>query len=81
MTRKITIFLLAAGAVAGFTLGFARLHHGHGGHGCGYGRGAWGPVGHGRAAFEDHVADVCTRSAERVLKGRSNAPAPAPAAP
>jgi hypothetical protein len=85
MKRGITIFLLATGAVAGFTIGFARLHHGHGRHGCGYGPGAWGPGGFGRdrVAFENHVADVCTRSAERVLEGRGKAapPAPAPAAP
>ena len=84
MKRGITIFLLATGAVAGFTIGFARLHHGHG-HGCGYGHGRWG---HDRVAFENHIADVCTRSAERVMDGRNKAappaapaPAPAPAAP
>jgi len=84
MRRGITIFLLAAGAIAGFTIGFARLHHGYGRHGCGYGPGAWGPGGgRDRVAFENHVADVCTRSAERVLEGRgkASAPAPAPAAP
>jgi hypothetical protein len=74
MKRGITIFLLAAGAIAGFTIGFGRLRYGHG-HGCGYGHGAWG---HDRVAFENHVADVCTRSAERVIGERSKA-APAPA--
>jgi len=80
MRRGITIFLLATGAVAGFTLGFARLRHGHG---CGYGHGHWG---HDRVAMENHIADVCTRSAERVMDGHSKAPptpapqpAPAPA--
>ena len=71
MRRGITIFLLAAGAIAGFTIGFGRLRHGYG---CGSGHGAWG---HDRAAFENHVADVCTRSAERVIAERRNA-APAP---
>ena len=28
MRRNITIFLLATGAVAGFAIGFARLHYG-----------------------------------------------------
>jgi hypothetical protein len=81
MRRGITIFLLAAGAVAGFGIGIGRLHYGYG-HGCGYnGRGGWG---HDRVAFENHVADVCTRSAERVVDGRGKTPAaptPAPAAP
>lgn len=76
MKRGITIFLLATGAVAGFTIGFARLRHGYGhwGH-----HGHWG---HDRVAFENHVADVCTRSAERVMNERGKAPAaPAPAPP
>jgi len=77
MRRNITIFLLATGAVAGFAIGFGRLHYGYGRHGCGYGRGAWG---HDRVAFENHVADVCTRSAERVMDRRDKAP-PAPASP
>jgi len=77
MRRGITIFLLATGAVAGFTIGFARLHHGYGHWGHGHGR--WG---HDRVAFENHVADVCTRSAERVMNERGKAPpAPAPAPP
>ncbi len=83
MRRGITIFLLATGAIAGFTIGFARLRYGYG-HGCGYGHGAWG---HDRVAFENHVADVCTRSAERVMERNkatppaAPAPAPAPASP
>jgi hypothetical protein len=75
MRRGITIFLLATGAVAGFTIGFARLHYGYGHWGHGHGR--WG---HDRVAFENHVADVCTRSAERVMNERGKAP-PAPPAP
>ena len=79
MKKGITIFLLATGAVAGFTIGFARLHHGYGHHGWGYGHGRWG---HDKVAFENHVADVCTRSAERVMNERSKAPATnAPAPP
>ena len=83
MRRNITIFLLATGAVAGFAIGFGRLHYGYG-HGCGYGRGGWG---HDRVAFENRVADVCTRSAERVMDRRDKAPptpvppTPAPPAP
>jgi hypothetical protein len=79
MRRGIIIFLLATGAVAGFTIGFARLRYGYG-H-SGHGHGHWG---HDRVAFENHVADVCTRSAERVMNERGKAPpapAPAPAPP
>jgi len=50
MRRKALIFVLAIGAIAGFASGL---------YGCHY---------HGierRQAFEDHVADVCTRAAER----------------
>ena len=74
MRRGITIFLLATGAVAGFTIGFARLHHGYG-HGWGHGHGRWG---HDRVAFENHIADICTRSAERVMEKNKPAPAPSP---
>jgi len=83
MRRGITIFLLATGAIAGFTIGFSRLRYGYG-HGCGYGPGAWGHDGFGRdrVAFENHVADVCTRSAERTWNERGKAPpTPAPAPP
>lgn len=50
MRRKGLILVLAIGAIAGFASGL---------YGCHY---------HGverRQAFEDHVADVCTRAAER----------------
>ena len=84
MRRSITIFLLATGAIAGFTIGFGRLRYGYG-HGCGHGPGAWGhhgAWGGDRVAFENHVADVCTKSAERVMNERGKAPpAPPPAAP
>ena len=50
MKRRALMFVLAAGAVAGFASGLFGCHY------------------HGMArqqAFEDHVADVCTRAAER----------------
>jgi len=50
MKRKALMFVLAIGAVAGFASGL---------YGCHY-RGV-----ERRQAFEDHVADVCTRAAER----------------
>ncbi len=51
MRRKALILILAIGAVGGFASGFMGCHH----------RGM-----HERQAFDDHVADVCTRAAERV---------------
>jgi len=50
MRRKALMFVLALGAVAGFASGVLGCHY----------RGA-----ERRQAFEDHVADVCTRAAER----------------
>jgi gas vesicle protein len=50
MRRRGLILVLAIGAIAGFASGL---------YGCHY---------HGverRQAFEDHIADVCTRAAER----------------
>ena len=50
MKRKALIFVLAAGSIAGFASGLFGCHY------------------HGQArrqAFEDHVAEVCTRAAER----------------
>ena len=50
MRRKVLIFVLAMGAIGGFASGL---------YGCHY---------HDierRRAFEDHIADVCTRAAER----------------
>ena len=50
MRRKALMLVLGIGAIAGFASGI---------FGCRY---------HGeqrRQAFEDHVADVCTRAAER----------------
>jgi hypothetical protein len=50
MRRKTLMFVLAIGAVAGFASGiFGCRFHG----------------GHDRRAFEDHIADVCMRAAER----------------
>ena len=71
--RKLLIVLLAIGAVAAFTAGFARLwqlHH-HGGDHFGHG---W----HRSGRFEQRVADVCVEAAERRLHAGSTA-APAPA--
>jgi hypothetical protein len=73
MRRKIWMILLGIGAVAGFASGFRSLHH-LGPYGCGHGD--WNSR---RAAFEAHVADVCTRSAERTLKEHGpTRPAPPP---
>ena len=60
MRRTLLIVLLSLGTVGGFAAGFARLHyyrhHGYGWHGP------------GRERFEDRVADVCVRAAERKLR-------------
>jgi hypothetical protein len=53
------IAALAVGTVAGFGHGIASLGH------CAAERHA-----ERRAAFEDHVAEVCTRAAERVIEDR-----------
>jgi hypothetical protein len=55
MRRKWLMLLLAAGALAGFGSGFARLHA-SGGH--------FGSERH--RDFERRVADACTESALRV---------------
>jgi len=56
MRRKALIVVLAAGAVAGFASSLFGCHY----HGL-----------ERRQAFEDHIADVCTRAAER---SRAHAP-------
>jgi len=59
MRKKALILVLALGAIAGFASGL---------YGCHY---------HGverRQAFEDHVADLCTRAAERSRNHAQNAP-------
>ena len=50
MRRKALMFVLACGAIAGFASGLVQCHY----HGTAQ-----------RQAFEDHVADVCTRAAAR----------------
>ena len=71
--RKLLIVLLALGAVAGFTAGFARLWHFH--HD---GSGRYGYGFHRGERFEQRVADVCVEAAERRLHVSSPAtPAPA----
>jgi hypothetical protein len=55
MRRKALMFALAIGAVAGFASGLFGCHY----HGIDR-----------RQAFEDHVADLCTRAAERSSHGR-----------
>lgn len=69
VSRKLLAALLGLGALAGFASGFHALRH----HG--------GPFRHGarRAAFEEHIAEVCTRAAEKVARSPSRADArPAP---
>ena len=61
--RKVAIVLLALGAVAGFASGFGHWHCWH----------------NARAhAYEDHVADVCTRAAARVYEHGAPSARPAP---
>ena len=62
MRRRFWIVLLSIGTVGGFAAGFARLHHyRHHGDGC-----SW--HGEHHQQFEDRVADVCLRAAERKLR-------------
>lgn len=65
MRRKIWIVLLSLGVIVGFGAGFARLHHyRHHGH--------WGSGHPGRhAAFERHVAEVCTQAAAKVFESKN----------
>jgi hypothetical protein len=64
--RAILVVLLSLGAIGGFTHGFAHMAQCH--SSCGMSR---------REQFEQHVADVCTRSAERVHE-HGVPPAPPP---
>jgi hypothetical protein len=67
--RIVLVTLLSLGAIGGFTHGFARMAQCH--SACGASR---------RDQFEQHIADVCTRSAERVYdQGHAVPPAPPPA--
>lgn len=69
MARRALVFVLALGAIGGYAAGFAHLAYFHH-HGRGWG---WG------AAREERMAELCTRSAERVLRERHLDPAkPAP---
>lgn len=76
MRRKFWIVLLSIGTVGGFAAGFARLHHyrHHGGDGCG-----WHGGQHQR--FENRVADICVRAAERSLRERGAGPTTTPDKP
>jgi hypothetical protein len=58
--RAFLIVLFGLGTVGGFAHGFASL--GHCANSCRSAR---------RASFEDHVAEVCTRAAERVADERA----------
>ena len=74
MKRTLLIVLLSLGAVAGFSAGFARLYFGYPGwgrHGGPYGHGPWTER---RAAFERHVAALCTEAAADVLAKKAQAP-------
>lgn len=84
MKRAFLIFVFGLGTVGGFAHGFASLH----------GRAACGGDRYDRrAAFEDHIAEVCTRAANRVNEEErghgafdasrfgTNGPAWGPAAP
>ncbi|HET9957740.1 MAG TPA: hypothetical protein VFQ61_24750 [Polyangiaceae bacterium] len=66
MRHRFLMVLLGIGAVVGFTSGFVSLAHRH--HALGY-RSGYGP----HAEFEDHVADICTRAAERVYRAKGSA--------
>jgi hypothetical protein len=64
MRRKFWILILSVGVVAGFAVGFARLHH-------------FREHGHphfGGERFERHVADLCTEAAVRAYEERSRNP-------
>jgi hypothetical protein len=59
MARRILLVLFAVGAIAGFGCGFAHLReHSYWRH----------------REFEDRVADVCTRAAERVYEKHDRHP-------
>ena len=60
MKRKLLIVLLGFGAIAGYAGGCVSMHH----HGF-----------QRRAAFEQHVADVCVAAAHRVHDTRKDEPA------
>jgi hypothetical protein len=76
MRRKFWMFVLGVGAVSGFAWGIHAWRW-HAGACCG-GRAGYGLAG-SHAAFEDRVADVCTRAAARIYRDRDGAPPRAPA--
>jgi len=55
MRRPILAIVLALGAIAGFGTGVASVIHHHREH---------------RAAFEQHIADVCVEAAQRAEHSR-----------
>jgi hypothetical protein len=59
--RTLLVVLFSLGTVGGFAHGFGSLGHCAARHEA------------RREAFEHHVADLCTRSAERVYNARSGA--------
>lgn len=62
--RAFYITVFSIGTIGGFASGFAHL-------------GAHCATHHQRrAAFEDHVADVCTRAAQRADNAENQAPPP-----
>jgi len=76
--RKAIMVLLGIGALGGFAAGFAHLHRFHGWRGCQDGSSAC----HGHERFEEHVADICVRAAEKTLRESPATPqAPEPPAP
>ena len=54
--RPFLMALLAVGTIAGYASGFASMH--------------WHCHGDRRAAFEQHVADVCVAAADRAKAGK-----------
>jgi hypothetical protein len=49
MRRRLVMFLLAAGTLGGYASGFAHMHACRNAH---------------RAAFEEHIANVCVNAAK-----------------
>ena len=63
MRRRLLAVLLSIGAIAGFSLGIARITHG-GWHGR-----AWERHHH----LEEHVAELCVAAAQKVMVGSDHA--------
>jgi hypothetical protein len=78
MARRFLMVVLAIGASLGFASGIRAVCWHAGGPGF---HGRWYGAGEHHREFEEHVADVCARSAQRVFRERGAAeakPAPAP---